>query len=404
MVTLQGSAAAFTPGVLLTLLHGSSGSTRADLVGATGISRVAINQRLGLLLDADLVVTDGLEDVSRGRPPVRYRFNPQAGIVLSVDVGISATRVAVADLSGEILADAVGEVNVSDGPDAVLLVVEKLVQEALAAAGQVEQDLWGVGVGVPGPVEFQAGRVISPPVMTGWDHFPIRDWFSERYQCPVVVDKDANVMALGEHRAVWPDVQHMLFVKAGTGVGCGVIIDGRIYRGANGAAGDVGHIRVEGHGATICRCGQTGCVEALAGGWALVRDLQAAGVSVSTAADVARLAQLHDHLALSAIRQAGQFVGEALADAVNFFNPSLVVVGGAIGMSHGEFLAGLRQVIYERSLPLSTQDLEIRPSVLQARAGVVGAAHLISELLLAPLAVDERLERSLPAQPALPRL
>ncbi|MHB8293838.1 MAG: ROK family protein [Acidimicrobiales bacterium] len=393
-------AAAATAGALLRLVREGELGTRSALGEQTGLSRAAINQRLELLQGEGLVVPAGREQSTGGRPPVQFRFNSMAGLVLGVDIGISASRVGVADLSARVLADVSEEISVEEGPEVVLGWVASRTEELLARVGAAGSDgsgagrLWGVGVGVPGPVEFEAGRVVSPPFMAGWDHFPIRDWFVHRYGCPSVVDKDANIMALGEYLTNWQHLRHILFVKAGTGVGCGIVANGRIHRGTNGAAGDIGHIHLQGYGEPACRCGNTGCAEAIASGWALVRDLAALGAAVHTAADVARLANDRDHDALQAIRRAGKVLGEVLADAVNFLNPSAVIVGGTIGLAHGELLAGMREVIYQRSLPLATRDLQIVASTLGDRSGIVGAAHLLTKLILDPLAIDRRLARS----------
>lgn len=383
-----------TAGELLQVFRQESSSTRAELVARTRLSRVALGQRLAALVEHGLVMPDGQERSTGGRPPVQFRFNPGAGLVLGVDVGITASRVALADLEGDVVADLAERMSVEDGPEAVLGWVGRQADALLARMGRARSALWGAGVGVPGPVEFEQGRVVSPPFMRGWDRYPIRQWFVERFGCPAVVDKDANIMALGEHQRSWRHLRDILFVKAGTGIGCGIIAGGQIYRGARGAAGDIGHIQVRGEDGPLCRCGNLGCVEAMAGGWALIRDLRAEGVDVETASDVARLARAADPRAVAAVRMAGRVLGEALADAVNLLNPSLIVLGGAIGQGHGELLAGLREVIYHRSLALATTDLQIVPSSLGERAGVVGAARLVAAQVLTPAAIDNRLARA----------
>ncbi len=397
--TRAAFASVATAGLLLKVLREEGLGTRASLSEHTGLSRAAMNQRLALLLAHDLVGTDGQGRSTGGRPPVQFHFNSLAGLVLGIDIGISATRIGIADLSGQILADVSGDLSIEDGPESVLAWVATRADGLLAKVGAAPNRLWGVGVGVPGPVEFDAGRVVDPPFMPGWDRFPIRKWFTDRYECPAVVDKDANIMALGEYRTAWTHLRHVLFVKVGTGVGCGIVVDGRAYRGASGAAGDIGHIQLQGYGDPICRCGNRGCVEAIAGGWALVRDLQATGASVRTARDVARMAHDRNPDALAAIRRAAHVLSEALADAVNLFNPSVVILGGSIGLAHGEFLAGVREVIYQRSLPLATQGLQIVPSSLGDRVGVIGAAHLVADLVLEPVAVDQRLARAASRHP-----
>jgi predicted NBD/HSP70 family sugar kinase len=380
-----------TAGELLQAIRAADGATRAVLAARTGLPRAALNQRLALLSRHGLVVADGHERSTGGRPPAHFSFNVRAGAVLGIDIGITAARVGVADLAGSILGDRAAALPVQEGPDVVLGWVVRQAEELLQELGIAESELWGVGAGVPGPVEFEQGRVVNPPMMPGWQQHPIRDWLSQRFGCPAVVDKDANIMALGEYRSSWSHLRHILFVKAGTGIGCGIIADGRVHRGANGAAGDIGHIQVNGYGDPPCTCGNTGCVEATAGGWALVRDLQAQGLRVRTAADVAKLASRGERRALHALRQAGRVLGEALSDAVNFFNPAVVALGGSLVQDQGELLAGTREVVYQRSLTLATRDLQVVTSSLGFRAGIVGAARLITERILTPHAVDKML-------------
>ena len=266
--------------------------------------------------------------------------------------------------------------------------------ELLAETGRSEGEVLGVGLGIPGPVEYGSGRPVSPPIMPGWDDFAIPQWFAERYPgAPVLVDNDVNIMALGEHWEAWRDVEHLLYVKVGTGIGCGIVSAGRIHRGAEGAAGDIGHIVVSDALDVVCRCGNTGCLEAVAGGHALAQRLAAAGYATTTSRDVVQLVLDGDATAVRMVRDAGRALGEVLAACVNFFNPRVIVVGGDIGTVHEQLLAGLREVIIQRSLPLATRDLRIVTSRLGDRAGVVGAAIMVIESLLAPGTID----RSLPA-------
>jgi len=248
---------------------------------------------------------------------------------------------------------------------------------------------------VPGPVQYATGRVISPPIMTGWDGFDIPGFFRERYRATVLVDNDVNVMALGEQRTCYPDVAHLAFLKVGTGVGCGIIAGGQVLRGTQGAAGDIGHTRVTVADAAeepICLCGNNGCVEAYASGWALIRDLRTAGRTVDTVDDVVALIRAADPLAARLARRAGRILGEAIADAVSLLNPAVVVIGGQLAHAEEQLLAGIREVVYQRCLPLATRSLQIVRSQLDLRAGVIGLARLLTDTILASGQLD-----SLPA-------
>jgi predicted NBD/HSP70 family sugar kinase len=241
-------------------------------------------------------------------------------------------------------------------------------------------------------VDFASGRPVNPPIMPGWDHFSIPDWFAERYDAPVLVDNDVNVMALGEHWSHWRSAEHLLYVKVGTGIGCGIVAGGRIHRGARGAAGDIGHIAVSGHDDVVCHCGNVGCLEAVAGGGALARRLTAEGIEAADSRDVVALVRAGNPQAVRMVREAGRALGEVLAACVNFFNPGVIVIGGDIGGVHQQLLAGVREVTFQRSLPLATQDLRTIPSRLGDRAGVTGAAILAIEHVLAPEVVDRELQ------------
>jgi predicted NBD/HSP70 family sugar kinase len=228
--------------------------------------------------------------------------------------------------------------------------------------------------------------------MPGWDDFPIPDWFAGRYSAPVLVDNDVNIMARGEHWMHWREIEHLLLIKVGTGIGCGIVADGHIHRGARGAAGDIGHIRATSREDVVCRCGNIGCLEAVAGGQALAQRLADSGEDASHSRDVVRLVRAGHAGAIRMVRDAGRTLGEVLAGTVNFFNPAVIVIGGDIAEAHAQLLAGVREGIFSRSLPLATRDLRIVPSRLGDRAGVTGAAIMAIEHVLSPDAVDRSLE------------
>jgi predicted NBD/HSP70 family sugar kinase len=234
--------------------------------------------------------------------------------------------------------------------------------------------------------------------MSGWDRFDIPGWFAGRYDCPVLVDKDVNAMAFGEQRSRYPQVRQLLMVKAGTGIGAGMILGGEVYRGADGAAGDIGHIQVtvaDADSEPICRCGNTGCVEAYAGGWALVRDLRAAGHDgVVTVDDAVRLIRTGDLAAVRLARRAGRIIGHAIADSVSLVNPRVVVIGGQLARIEEQLFAGIRETVYRRSLPLATRNLQIVPSALGTRSGLVGLALLLADGIFAPERVEALVARA----------
>ena len=369
--------------------------TRADLARVTGLARSTVAQRVDALLEQGLVYEAGGSASTGGRPPTVLAFNRDAGVVLVADLGATHARVAVTDLIGTALAERASNLDIALGPEHVLAWVVERFAELLDEIERSSDGVRGIGLGVPGPVEFASGRPVSPPIMPGWDDFPIPDWFADLYSAPVLVDNDVNIMARGEHWMHWRETEHLLLVKVGTGIGCGIVAEGHIHRGARGAAGDIGHIRATSSEEVICRCGNIGCLEAIAGGQALARRLADAGEDASHSRDVVRLVNSGHAGAIRMVRDAGRTLGEVLAGTVNFFNPAVIVIGGDIAEAHAQLLAGVREGIFSRSLPLATRDLRIVPSRLGDRAGVTGAAIMAIDHVLSPAAVDRSLQPAL---------
>ncbi|MGH2428471.1 MAG: ROK family protein [Candidatus Limnocylindria bacterium] len=377
--------------------------SRAELVARTGLSRGIVAQRVSELMDLGLVVEGEFGPSTGGRPPRQITFRADAGHVLVADLGATSIDVAVTDLEGRILGHRDEPADIAQGPERCLQRVEELFEQLTSATRDLPGRLWGVGIGVPGPVEFRSGRPVSPPIMPGWDGYPVRERFATRYGAPVWVDNDVNVLALGEWRSgIAAGHDNVVVVKIGTGIGAGIISNGRIHRGAQGSAGDVGHIQVVDDASVVCRCGNVGCLEALAGGGALARSGEAAAVDGRsprlrgaldqhghvTAEDVARAASFGDPVAVGLLQAAGRRVGLMLASVVNFFNPSLVVVGGGVAQSGDQLLASIRETVYRRSLPLATRELVIQRSSLGGLAGVIGASSMVVEQLFSRDAID----------------
>jgi predicted NBD/HSP70 family sugar kinase len=380
-----------SPGDLLSLIREGVAVTRADLARHTGLARSTVAQRVDALLASGLVIEAGGTSTG-GRPPTVLAFNHEAGVVLVADLGATHSRMAVTDLAGTPLAEAAEDLDIALGPTEVLTRVSARFQKLLRQTQRSAADVRGIGIGVPGPVEFATGQPVNPPIMPGWDGFDIPAWFADRYAAPVLVDNDVNIMARGEHWVHWRGTPHLLLVKVGTGIGCGIVADGQIHRGARGAAGDIGHIRATSNDDVICRCGNIGCLEAIAGGQALADRLSAAGADAANSRDVVRLVRAGDTTATRMVRDAGRTLGEVLAGTVNFFNPAVIVIGGDIAEAHAQLLAGVREGILSRSLPLATRDLRIVPSRLGDRAGITGAAITAIEHVLSPAAVNRTLQ------------
>ena len=319
-------------------------------------------------------------------------------MVAAIEIGGTSIDVALTTLASEILAHAAEPAALSDGPELVLGRAFDLLRELLALEGLTPADLRAVGVGVPGPVQVEEGQAIAPPIVSGWHGYPIRSTVAAAFGCPVFVENDVNVMALGEHlRGAARAVDDFLFVKVGTGIGAGLMVDGKIVRGASGGAGEIGHVCVAPESDVACPCGNTGCLQAFAGGPGIARAAEqaaAAGRSPLLAAalsqkggldavDVGVAAAAGDPAAVAIVREAGRLVGSTLALAVNLLNPAMIVMGGGITSIGDAFLAEIRAAIYRRSLPLATRNLPIVRSELGDRVGVVGASAYASRAAVA---------------------
>lgn len=362
--------------------------TRAQLVAITGQARSTIAARLDSLSDAGLIGQIGERSSAMGRPAASFCFRPDAGAVLAVDIGASHVRVGLTDLSVRIVAERQLDLSVDQGPDVVLARVIAIGRELLAEAGIDGSRLKGVGIGVPGPVTHTSGRPSSPPIMPGWDGHDIVGTVHAAFDVPIYVDNDANIMAIGEHALAWKDVGDLLFVKFATGVGLGIILDGQIRRGAQGSSGDIGHIRVPGGPPNPCHCGGTGCLEAAIGVPALLDQLERAGRTAESGADIVSLVRSGDKIAIQVMREAGRTAGEVLAAVVSLLNPSVIAVGGILAQAPEQLIAGIRESVYAKSLPLATQDLRITASVAGPRAGIIGASTLVCDQVLSPAAID----------------
>ena len=365
--------------------------TRGDLAELTGLARSTVAQRVDALIAHQLLVPGGDGASTGGRPPTVLSFNSNAGVVLAGDVGATHSRVAVTDLAGGVLAETTEDIAVADGPERVLAWLESAFDALLAEIDREATAIRGVGVGLPGPVEFATGRPVSPPIMPGWNLYPVGDRLSERFGAPALVDNDVNIMAVGEHWASWRDEACLLFVKVGTGIGSGLIANGHVHRGADGAAGDIGHIHVAGHDQVVCRCGNLGCLEAVAGGQALATALRELGLTTQTSRDAVEQVLAGQRDAVRLARQAGHVLGGVLATCVNMLNPGVIVLGGDLARAGEPLLAGVREDVYRRSLPLATGHLRIVTSQLGDEAGITGAAVMVLETILAPAVVDAAL-------------
>lgn len=374
-----------SPGAVLALIRSHQATTRNALAERLAIARSTVVQRLGVLTEAGLVVESPDAQSSGGRPASVFAFNENAGVVLAGDLGQTGCHLAVCDLGSKPLAEHTASLLIAQGPQVILGWVRARFTDLLAQIGRDWQDVLGICIGLPGPVDFETGRPINPPAMPGWDGADVAGMFADVCSCPVLVDNDARIMALGEHRAARRSDRHMIFVKVGSGISAGVIIDGEVLRGERGAAGDIGHFVVAPDSDELCRCGNTGCLDAVAGGWAIARRM---GDAAPTPPDVVRLALAGDREATAQVRNSGRLVGIAVATAVNLLNPTSVVIGGKLAEADEQMFAAVREVVYRQATPVASRHLDLALTQLGHMAGVVGAAHMVIDHVLDPQRVS----------------
>lgn len=375
-------------GDILQLILAGEATSRSDIGRLTGLSRTAVSARLAHLVELGLVVETSVGESTGGRPAGRLGFNAAGGIVLAASVGRSRVQLAVADLGCSLLAEESIELDPSAGPEICLPPVVEVLHELIGRSGRRSDEVRGIGVSVPGSVDLDTGAVVSSTVLPSWDGVALPPLFRRDLDVPVIIDKDVNVMAIAERRGPLRSIKDLLMVKASTGIGLGIVSGGALQRGFLYGAGEMGHVPLPRGNSVLCRCGQTDCLEAVAGGWAMVRSLQAAGREVAHVRDLVSLALKGDAEALGMIRDAGRDVGEVLATAVTLLNPEVVVIGGDLARAYEPFVAGVRETVYRRSTALSTRQLRIVASTFGERQGLVGCAALINEWVTSPAAVD----------------
>jgi predicted NBD/HSP70 family sugar kinase len=393
LVETRETTAPATAGELLELVRSGRASTRSQLRLLTGLSRTAVTARVSSLTAAGLLLLGEELASTGGRPPGALVFNKDAAVVLAVAIGRSRSQLAVLDLDGQELTSDSRDHEVGVGPDELMpQIVERLrrlLDGAQSDSGQ--PPILGIGLSLPGTLDPVRGLSIGSPVMSGWDGVELAPFFAGLGDAPLFVANDADVLARSELLGGAGSLDDVLVVKASTGLGLGIVADGRVLSGSLGAAGEIGHTIVDAAGELPCRCGATGCLETIAAGWALVARMAEAGQPVGHVRDLVALALQGDSFARGLLRDSGRELGEVLAVAINLLNPAAVVIGGDMAAAFDFYVAGVRESVYRRSAPLATRDLQFLAAAHGDRAGVVGCAALALDHVLSPLAVDARL-------------
>ncbi|MGB9592581.1 MAG: ROK family transcriptional regulator [Anaerolineae bacterium] len=384
--------------LILNVIRQEGSVSRAAIARRTRLSRSTVSSIVSELLEANLVHEVGRGRSSGGRRPILINLNYNAGYVVGVDLGATHIIVLIANLNGDVVARREADFSVAVGPDVGLTQIAATVRQCLADAGIPTQRVLGLGMGVPGPVEYAQGRVVAPPIMPGWHGVALRDRLAGELGVPVYVDNDANLGALSEHcHGAGRGYSNLAYIKVGTGIGCGLILGGQLYRGEVGSAGEIGHVTIDENGPP-CKCGSYGCLESMAGGPAIaLRAQQAirAGQATSlaaiqppesiTARDVALAAQKGDKLAQQLFAEAGRHIGVALAGLANLLNPGLIIIGGGVAQAGRLLLDPIRKTLEQRALQPVAQSTRVVQSVVGRDASALGAVDLaLQEVFQSP--------------------
>jgi predicted NBD/HSP70 family sugar kinase len=377
------------PGDVLQLIRHGRAATRGEVLDLTGLSRMTVAQRVDALLVAGLVTEGETLEATGGRRPRSLRFNAEAGMVLAAAVDTTHARVALTDLGGSILDHVDVAVAIDHGPDETLGAIVEAAHRLLERAGAGPERICGIGVSVPGPVDPDSGRPSQPPIMPGWDSYPIAEHLQGAlHGIPVLTANDADAAAFGEYTTGFPRARALCLVKVATGIGTGIVIDGSSYRGTDGGAGDIGHVRLRDVDA-VCQCGARGCLASVASGRAIAARLGELGHPAHSGRDVGALLARGNPEAAGLTQEAGRLIGEVMATVVCVLNPEVVVVGGALASA--PLLAGMRETLYRLSLPRATRHLTLQLGRLGEDAAVVGLTRMVVDRQFSADAVNARL-------------
>lgn len=384
-------SATATSGHILELIRTGTATNRSEIARTTGLSRPSVALRVAELVGGGLVVERNGAPSGGGRPPTLLEFDASSGLILTSALGMARSQAAVCDLNGEVLVRTPGSPDLEGGPETTVPWLLETWHEQLASLGRDTGSVRGVGIGLPGTVEYHTGRAADRPFLGTWAGVALGPLIAENLPAPVpvTVDNDVNVMAVGEHLCGGHGrPEDMVFVKASTGIGAGLVSGGRLLRGSLGAAGELGHIPVRDSGGLPCRCGNTDCLEAVAGGRALLHAAAEQGRDLEGLKELVSLALDGDPVAVTLVRGAGRRLGEALAGAVNLLNPDTIVLGGDLSEAYDHLVAGVREVIFSQCTALATRQLRVVSSSLWDEAGVRGCAATVAEEILSPEAVN----------------
>jgi predicted NBD/HSP70 family sugar kinase/biotin operon repressor len=356
-------------------VRGAGAPTQADIARSTGLSRATVSNIVRELTTEGLLVVTPTS--AGGRRARAVSLAPGAGLAVGVDFGHSHLRVAIGNLAREVIAEQAIPLDVGSSAADGLTAAERLMDGLLTSADATREDVLGIGLGVPGPVDAATGTLGSSTILPGWAGIHAADEARRRLGRPVHVDNDANLGALAE--MTWGAGRghsDAAYIKIGSGVGAGIVIGGRIYHGPGGTAGEIGHLTLNENG-PMCRCGNRGCLETYAGGRYLAELLRPAHGDGLTTARIVELALSGDAPCRRAVSDAGRYVGAGVASLCNLLNPRRVVVGGDLSRAGRLLLEPMAEAVGRSAISSAAALVSVVPGVLGDRAEVLGALALV---------------------------
>ncbi len=365
-------------GVLLNKVRHTPAIARATLVDELGWARATVGKRLEELLEHGYIKVTGQHKSTGGRRAEAFSLNANKGVVLAADIGSSHSRLAIANLAGEMLIDDEADILIDSGPDEFFEWAEQVFAFMLSRIGKQADDVLAVGIGVPDPVDPSTGILRSPATRATWTLRPLASYVNALYpEAVVAVERDANLLALAERRAAWPAVNHLALIKFSSGIGSGLVIDGQLYHGVQGAAGDISNVH------RPDRTGALAPIEEFASGWSIQERLADFGYSVRTSADIVALARSGDTAARDLISSAAAVLADASLDLVRFVNPQVVIVSGTFAETGDLVLDPFRKAFESNADTIAGDLPEVALARIGRAAGVRGATltgldHLFS--------------------------
>jgi glucokinase-like ROK family protein len=386
---------------VLRLIHGTPRASRVELANISGLSAAAMTGIVNSLLDRQLILEEPVAATESGRKRIALALRPELACVAGIDLGTINLRICIADLNGSILIYREIPSDMARGREDVLSRMFALLREMIELGKIGPCGLQGIGIGFSGVIDIGRGYILSyprPGQQEQWRNIPLRDRLEQEFHVPVLLEDSVRAIAVTEKLfGIGRDFRDFVYVDVGVGVGAAIFIDGRMYRGHNGSAGEFGHMTVDEHG-PICCCGSSGCLEAVASGGAIIESVKLAlrrGVSSKITEDpeyeidritletIADAAAQNDSLSYRCLSEAASHIGAAAADIVNLLNPETLIFGGALFRAAPEMLIEqINATIRHRAMEKSAQEVLIQASTLTSDAGARGAARLIATQLI----------------------